>query len=213
MSELIATHIGFVLIVLLAGIVLCWKSKYKSALWLGWAAGYLIYNFFYRQTTEMYWGIDLLSIYKWFTAYPFYWLKWFSFETDLIIWYCVQSLFVLWVVKQLLEMKWGWLLVYPYLKLAGWSLMAGNFTAMASALCITPIGALVATTVKPYLIIFYLITVWRLKERWQWISLGVIVFFLSIPSPGSVVWNNPLFFIGPVHYIYLFTLLLIWRKK
>jgi hypothetical protein len=225
MSELIATDTGIFLILTLIGIILCYKLKYVKILWFGWVTSYLIYDYLYRQANEQYFRVDFRSIYRWvalgdasdfvykgFTAT--YWKPFvlFPYETAFVLWYALQAVFVLYLVMKLLEIKHGWILIYPYLKIVGWSMGTGNVTASLATLCISPAGALFAITVKPYLFLIYCLTVWKTELRWVWISLGLMVCILSLPSPSNPAAQHPLAFIGLCHTVYFFTIFLILRK-
>jgi hypothetical protein len=87
-----------------------------------------------------------------------YYKDWLAFIWRVIesyqLWYVLSSVCVLILVWKLLEVKWGWVMVAPCLKVAGWTLGSGNIQPILALACITPLGCLVAGLVKPQLLSF-----------------------------------------------------------
>ena len=131
------------------------------------SALYLIRNYFYRQANGIMYRFDFNIDYN-FAAYGdrfgrcykdwtvIFWKPFilFPFGTAFVLWYTICTICVLIIVWKLLEIKYGWILVFPFIKVAGWSLGAGNINPILAALCLTPLGCLVAGMVKPYLFCF-----------------------------------------------------------
>ncbi len=134
------------------------------------SALYLIHNYFYRQAYDACYQIDFRVDYN-FAAYGdlfgrsykdwtgIFWKPFalLPFESAFILWYAVCSICVLIIVWKLSEIPYGWILVFPFIKVAGWSLGSGNINPILAALCLTPLGCLVAGMVKPYLFGFMVI--------------------------------------------------------
>jgi hypothetical protein len=122
---------------------------------------YLCWNYYNRSTTFQWWMLDF-NIYYNFSHYGerfgwFYkdWIAalWLVIESP-VVWYILMSSCTLFLTWKLLEMKYGWILVIPFLKVSSWTLAGGNILPLIAALCLTPIGCLVAGLVKPQLLGF-----------------------------------------------------------
>ena len=84
--------------------------------------------------------------YKDWLLFLWRWIPWFN------AWYVIGSLCTLYVVYRILRIKYGWIAVLPYCKIAGLTLGSGNITPILAALCLTIPGCLVAGLVKPYVL-------------------------------------------------------------
>ena len=141
-------------------------NVYKKLLFI-FAVLYLIRNYFYRQFKAEFFHGDF-SIYYNFTKYgdrhewlykdyiSIIWKPFTSipFDTAFIVWYILSSVCVLILVWKLLEIGYGWILVFPCIKVAGWSLGVGNIMPFLAIGCLTPLGCLACGMVKPYLLCF-----------------------------------------------------------
>ena len=85
---------------------------------------------------------------------PFYLYRFMPWQAALVNWYCIQSVFVVYVVLKLMELPYGGFLSLAYVKIAGWTIAAGNVDPMLAGLCLTAPGSLVAGIFKPYLFAF-----------------------------------------------------------
>ena len=131
------------------------------------SALYLIRNYFYRQFRAEFFRGDFKQYYdfaKYGIRHNWLYKDWtsiiwkpftiLSFDTAFVLWYTISALCVLILVKKLLEIKYGWILVFPCVKVACWSLGVGNIMPILAALCLTPLGCLVSGLVKPHLLCF-----------------------------------------------------------
>ena len=134
------------------------------------SALYLIRNYFYRQANEWFWRGDFKIYYNfadhgdrngWFykdwTSIIWKPFTWISLDIAFIVWYVILVVCVLILVWKLLEIPYGWIFVFPCIKIAGWSLGVGNIMPILAALCLTPLGCLAAGLVKPYLLGFMVV--------------------------------------------------------
>jgi hypothetical protein len=122
---------------------------------------YLAWNY-YNRSLNVRWFMCDFNVYYNFSHYGdrygwFYkdWLAsiWLFFESP-AIWYVLMSSCILFLTWKFLEMKYGWVLVAPFLKVSGWMLGSGNILPLLAVACLTPMGCLAAGLVKPQLLGF-----------------------------------------------------------
>jgi len=148
------------------------------------------YGWIYRDWTAIFW-------------YPFTLLQ---FPTAYFVWYMLSAMFVLIMVKKLLEVNCGWVLLYPYLKVVSWTLGSGNILPILATLSLYPAGVIFSSLIKPNLLVIWFVHIVKkcysayrdmVKPKLQIITLGVIfivvcglVLLVSIPLPNSYVMQH-----------------------
>jgi hypothetical protein len=96
-------------------------------------------------------------LYKEYMVWVFSPIGWFNEWLSTRIWLFFMSLAYLSLVYRLLQVQNGWLIVLVTLKPFLGILLTGNIAPFLALLCTTPIGAILATFVKPYCAFFGLL--------------------------------------------------------
>jgi hypothetical protein len=134
---------------LLTSAVYCFYNYFDRAAKQQWFRGdfEIYYNFVKHGIRDGWYYQDILSaIWIPFTLLPL--------EQSFIVWYILCSMGVIYTVKRILEIRYGWLTIPFFLKASAWTLGTGNVYPLLIPLCFTPVGTLVAGIFKPQLLVF-----------------------------------------------------------